>query len=90
MVLSLQVCQKKKLVYDITSSTFTPRLADCKVTAEWIDHLAFALKYSYSALRHLDLSNNDLKDSGVEQLCDGLSSQCCRVETLRYCFWPHK
>ncbi|XP_038588519.1 NLR family CARD domain-containing protein 3-like isoform X3 [Micropterus salmoides] len=58
-------------------------LADCKVTAEWIKHLAFALKYSYSALRHLDLSNNDLKDSGVKLLCDGLSSQCCRLEILR-------
>ncbi|XP_051257912.1 NLR family CARD domain-containing protein 3 isoform X4 [Dicentrarchus labrax] len=58
-------------------------LGDCKVTAEWIEHLAFALKYSYSALRDLDLSNNDLKDYGVELLCGGLSSLCCRLETLR-------
>ncbi|XP_040887520.1 NLR family CARD domain-containing protein 3-like isoform X2 [Toxotes jaculatrix] len=58
-------------------------LADCKVTTEWVEPLAFVLKFSYSALRHLDLSNNDLKDSGVQLLCDGLSSQCCRLETLR-------
>ncbi|XP_074480425.1 protein NLRC3-like [Sebastes fasciatus] len=58
-------------------------LADCKVTAELVEHLAFALKHPYSALKDLDLSNNDLKDSGVELLCDGLSSQCCRLETLR-------
>ncbi|KAM7376965.1 hypothetical protein PAMA_013648 [Pampus argenteus] len=58
-------------------------LADCKVTPEWIEHLAFALKFSFSALRDLDLSNNDLKDSGVELLCDGLRNPCCQLETLR-------
>ncbi|KAM7366567.1 hypothetical protein PAMP_016000 [Pampus punctatissimus] len=60
----------------------TQRLAHCNVTAEWIEHLAFALKFSFSALRDLDLSNNDLKDSGVELLCDGLGNPCCRLETL--------
>ncbi|XP_050931378.1 NLR family CARD domain-containing protein 3 isoform X2 [Lates calcarifer] len=59
------------------------KLADCKLTAEWIEHLASALKFPYSSLRDLDLSNNDLEDSGVELLCDGLSSQYCRLETLR-------
>ncbi|XP_037614995.1 protein NLRC3-like isoform X4 [Sebastes umbrosus] len=58
-------------------------LADCKVTEEWVQHLAFGLKFPILPLRDLDLSNNDLKDSGVELLCDGLSSQCCRLETLR-------
>uniref|UniRef100_A0AAQ6IBS8 B30.2/SPRY domain-containing protein n=1 Tax=Anabas testudineus TaxID=64144 RepID=A0AAQ6IBS8_ANATE len=58
-------------------------LADCRMTSDWIEYLTFALKFSYSALRVLDLSNSDLKDSGVEQLCSGLSNQCCRLETLR-------
>nr|XP_020444027.1 protein NLRC3-like isoform X1 [Monopterus albus] len=58
-------------------------LADCRVTAEWVEHLAVALKFSCSALNDLDLSNNDLRDSGVKLLCDGLSSQSCRLETLR-------
>ncbi|XP_075948389.1 NLR family CARD domain-containing protein 3-like isoform X2 [Anarhichas minor] len=58
-------------------------LADCKVTEEWIKHLAIGLKFPYLPLRDLDLSNNDLKDSGVKLLCDGLSSQCCRLKTLR-------
>lgn len=62
------------------------RLADCKVTEEWVEHLAFGLTFPFSPLRHLDLSNNDLKDSGVELLCKGLSNQCCRLKTLRYMF----
>ncbi|XP_076581067.1 protein NLRC3-like isoform X2 [Chaetodon auriga] len=58
-------------------------LADCKVTEEWVNHLAFGLRFPYLPLRDLDLSNNDLKDSGVKLLCDGLSSQSCRLEILR-------
>ncbi|KAM6960346.1 LOW QUALITY PROTEIN: NLR family CARD domain-containing protein 3-like [Tautogolabrus adspersus] len=57
-------------------------LALCKVTEEWVEHLAFGLKFPYLPLRDLDLSSNDLKDSGVKLLCGGLSSHCCRLKTL--------
>ncbi|XP_034086510.1 NACHT, LRR and PYD domains-containing protein 5-like [Gymnodraco acuticeps] len=57
-------------------------LADCKVTEEWVKHLSFGLKFPYSPLRDLDLSNNDLKVSGVKLLCDGLSNAGCRLERL--------
>ncbi|XP_005952383.1 protein NLRC3 [Haplochromis burtoni] len=73
---------RRRLIPAVRSSK-TALLADCKVTEEWVEHLAFGLTFPFSPLRHLDLSNNDLKDSGVELLCKGLSSQCCRLKTLR-------
>ncbi|KAJ0019893.1 hypothetical protein NQD34_007462 [Periophthalmus magnuspinnatus] len=38
---------------------------------------------SSSSLTHLDLTHNDLQDSGVELLCSGLKSAPCRLEALR-------
>ncbi|XP_062395856.1 NACHT, LRR and PYD domains-containing protein 3-like [Sardina pilchardus] len=58
-------------------------LAGCKLTESSCDIVASALQSADSALRELDLSDNDLQDSGIEILCSGLKSTNCKLEKLR-------
>ncbi|XP_064815692.1 NACHT, LRR and PYD domains-containing protein 12-like [Oncorhynchus masou masou] len=58
-------------------------LSGCLVTEEGCASLVSALRSNPSHLRELDLSNNDLKDSGVELLSAGLENPHCKLETLR-------
>uniref|UniRef100_A0A8C7MKM1 NACHT, LRR and PYD domains-containing protein 12-like n=1 Tax=Oncorhynchus kisutch TaxID=8019 RepID=A0A8C7MKM1_ONCKI len=58
-------------------------LSDCGVTEEGCASLVSALESNPSHLRELDLSNNDLKDSGVKLLSAGLGNPHCKLETLR-------
>uniref|UniRef100_A0A8C1L684 Si:dkey-156m2.3 n=1 Tax=Cyprinus carpio TaxID=7962 RepID=A0A8C1L684_CYPCA len=58
-------------------------LAGCDITAQCCKSLSSALQSSNCVLRELDLSNNDLQDSGVELLSDGLKSLNCQLQILR-------
>ncbi|KAK6312547.1 hypothetical protein J4Q44_G00182110, partial [Coregonus suidteri] len=61
----------------------TLRLSGCLVTEEGCASLVAAMRLNPSHLRELDLSDNDLKDSGVELLSAGLGNPHCKLETLR-------
>ncbi|KAL6480990.1 hypothetical protein MHYP_G00090700 [Metynnis hypsauchen] len=58
-------------------------LAGCNLSMNSCETLCSVLKSQSSSLKELDLSNNDLQDSGVELLCAGLSSLNCKLEILR-------
>ncbi|KAK5927560.1 hypothetical protein CgunFtcFv8_012705 [Champsocephalus gunnari] len=59
-------------------------LKECSLTEKSCKLLGDVLSNSY--LKELDLSDNDLQDSGVELLSTGLASPTCQLEKLRLLF----
>ncbi|XP_073697697.1 NLR family CARD domain-containing protein 3-like isoform X2 [Garra rufa] len=59
-------------------------LSGCNLSAQCCESLSSALQSSNCVLRELDLSNNDLQDSGVKIISDGLKSPDCQLQILRF------
>ncbi|XP_036435841.1 NACHT, LRR and PYD domains-containing protein 12-like [Colossoma macropomum] len=60
------------------------RLSGCLIKEKGCCFLASVMASVFSStLKELDLSNNDLKDSGVQELCAGLDNSNCKLEILR-------
>uniref|UniRef100_A0A672T9N3 NACHT domain-containing protein n=1 Tax=Sinocyclocheilus grahami TaxID=75366 RepID=A0A672T9N3_SINGR len=61
---------------------FSPRLCDSNLTEKSCSALASVISSNSSSLADLDMSNNNLQDSGVKLLCAGLKNPQCKLETL--------
>ncbi|KAL6481190.1 hypothetical protein MHYP_G00092700 [Metynnis hypsauchen] len=59
------------------------RLALCHFGGKSCENLGSVLQTETSSLKDLDISNNELHDSGVELLSAGLKSSHCKLEILR-------
>ncbi|KAM9483612.1 protein NLRC3-like [Clarias gariepinus] len=57
-------------------------LCGCNLSEESCRVLSSVLKSNTSALRHLDLSDNKLYNTGIKALAEGLESVQCKLETL--------
>uniref|UniRef100_A0A3Q3JBZ2 B30.2/SPRY domain-containing protein n=1 Tax=Monopterus albus TaxID=43700 RepID=A0A3Q3JBZ2_MONAL len=61
-------------------------LKECNLTGNCCEALAQILSSGTPCLKELDLSDNDLQDSGVELLSYGLARPTCQLEKLRLPF----
>uniref|UniRef100_A0AAQ6IN24 NACHT domain-containing protein n=1 Tax=Anabas testudineus TaxID=64144 RepID=A0AAQ6IN24_ANATE len=79
----VKASNKKLSVSSVFITSLSFRLSGCKLSKRSCEALSSVLCSQSCSLKKLDLSNNDLQDSGVKLLSAGLTSPNCRLETLR-------
>ncbi|XP_036376476.1 NLR family CARD domain-containing protein 3-like [Megalops cyprinoides] len=67
----------------VVKASRTALMNSCNISKKCCEALASAISSNSSSLRELDLSDNELQDSGVELLSAGLRNPHCKLETLR-------
>ncbi|XP_048859225.1 NACHT, LRR and PYD domains-containing protein 12-like isoform X4 [Brienomyrus brachyistius] len=67
----------------VVKNSRTALLNSCDLIDKHCEVLSSALRSNSSPLRELDLSDNDLQDSGVKLLSAGLGDLHCKLEILR-------
>jgi len=65
------------------------RMSICNLTDRSCANVASVLQSANCPLRELNLSKNDMQDSGVEMISDGLKSSHCKLEILRFFTCSH-
>ncbi|XP_048019215.1 NACHT, LRR and PYD domains-containing protein 3-like [Megalobrama amblycephala] len=70
----------------VVKESRSAQLQFCNLTAHSCKSLSSVLQSSNMFLEELNLSNNDLQDSGVKRLSDGLKSPKCQMQILRLQF----
>uniref|UniRef100_A0A3P8QC85 NACHT LRR and PYD domain-containing protein n=1 Tax=Astatotilapia calliptera TaxID=8154 RepID=A0A3P8QC85_ASTCA len=79
----LQQDSTKHVILDGCNNQSFTYLCGCNLSERSCDALSSVLNSQSSSLKELDLSNNDLRDSGVKLLSAALQSPHCTLETLR-------
>ncbi|KAL7405385.1 hypothetical protein ABVT39_028212 [Epinephelus coioides] len=71
----------------VLKASKTALLSGCNLTDRCCKSISSALSLKSSSLEELDLSRNQLQDSGVTLLSDGLKSPNCKLQrlSLNYC-----
>ncbi|XP_042282312.1 NACHT, LRR and PYD domains-containing protein 12-like isoform X2 [Thunnus maccoyii] len=58
-------------------------LGDCNLTDKCCEFISSVLSFKSSGLEELELSRNQLQDSGIKLLSDGLKNPNCKLQRLR-------